>query len=618
MSFLFGDLSPAPFKTNFLEELRDALDFAGGIAEADQTIVTADTKRDAARKRADVELGRLEGLAWAMIAAAEASDRGSADSPSARLASELGILVTERRQVSDAAVQRKLDEEIVKLDADVIAARADYLPTLQDWLLLRVPPKSKQTWGVELVPGAKKDHRYRATLDGESALGLAWTIELAIAEGTSWAAPVRVARLAEDLTIITPQLTGLIKKEIKNKSQKIDKHWVSGVVDNGETIVVELRAEVGEPEGFTLIVSPNAISLVRKGEADDPTVGAFPVAAEDEAALRELAGKLREMVRALPKQRLTVATFDRLPFDGKNVESQPKLVEVVARLVEDFAPMVDEIASRSRSDAELVLRRELDGKREELFMPKARLREKLAALDEGHQKLFAAVKRAINPKAPSEPKVNAAPISLTTIRSEIAQIQPPYVRRRSSGSMNAVVAPLLKERPPTYSSPTLEVVAESEAEPEVVEAEETPSSLSPPSSRTAILKDALKLARAATKEGRLDDAFRQYATIFGSAAFGAARPDDQRQALKLMFFGTQPKVANDEVKDTYRLTLPLLQALVLKDRDAADYELLGMAYVILEEPDKAMEIFKKALDVERAKNPASDLCGNLMRRVSQL
>jgi hypothetical protein len=43
-----------------------------------------------------------------------------------------------------------------------------------------------------------------------------------------------------------------------------------------------------------------------------------------------------------------------------------------------------------------------------------------------------------------------------------------------------------------------------------------------------------------------------------------------------------------------------------------------MAYVVLDEPEKASEIFKKGLEVERARNPASDLYGNLMRRAGQL
>ena len=68
----------------------------------------------------------------------------------------------------------------------------------------------------------------------------------------------------------------------------------------------------------------------------------------------------------------------------------------------------------------------------------------------------------------------------------------------------------------------------------------------------------------------------------------------------------------------HKAALPALQALVVARRDPADYEMLGMSYVILGEEPKALEIFKKALEIERARSPGSDLCGDLMRRVSQL
>ncbi|MFO0737490.1 MAG: hypothetical protein U0270_16480 [Labilithrix sp.] len=627
MSFFYGDLTPAPFVANFLEELRDALDFAGGIAAADQTIVTADARRDELRRQADTEHARLDALAWAMIAAAGASDQGASGSASARLAAELGSIIHERRDAADASVRTKLEEDIGVLDAELLAARRDYFPTLQDWLLARVPPRSRQTWRVELVMGAKKDqHRHRAELAGESAIGLAWTIDLASPDDGPLAAPLRVHRLVEELAIVTPQVTGLIKKEIKNKKQRIDRHWVTAVVDDDDSIRIELRAELGEAEGFTITVgSPSAITLVKNGPVDDATVGAFPVAPEDEPALLALAARLRDAVRSLQKQRLASATFDGLPFDGVSVESQPKLVGIVARLVGSLASTVDEIASRSRSEEELVLRRSLeDGRREELFMPKARLREKLAVLDEPHRRLFADVERALSPKAPSAPLLKSAAPAEPTTRSEISQPEPPYVRRRSSGTMNAVVVPILKQRPPTYSSPTLEITSsEEEVDVEIVAApaaaaEVVPDVVAEPAPVSTPLENGLAQARQAVAEGRLDDAFRQYGIVFGSSAFASMPLDAQRKALASMYFGDQPNVASADVKSAYRVTLPILQALVVQHRDPADYELLGMAYAVLDEPDQAKEIFRKALDAERARNPSSDRCATLMSRVSQL
>ena len=130
----------------------------------------------------------------------------------------------------------------------------------------------------------------------------------------------------------------------------------------------------------------------------------------------------------------------------------------------------------------------------------------------------------------------------------------------------------------------------------------------------------LKTARQLSKDGKHDESYRAYASLFSSAAFQASKPEDQHAVLKMMVHAKVPATANpsEDSKAAHKAALPALQALVVARRDPADYEMLGMSYVILGEEAKALEIFKKALEIERARSPGSDLCGDLMRRVSQL
>ena len=581
MGFLFGDLTPAPFTTTFLEELRDAIDFAASIAEADQRIVTADTTRETLRKRADEDAARLEALVRSVLDAAAAADKGGDDSAAVKLAADLAELVAARHEAASAALTAKLAEDIRALEAATLIARDDYFALLEEYLLEHVPPSAAQTVRLELVASKKDERRYVAELIGESELGLDWSIEIAVPEEGAWKAPLRVDRIADGLAIVAPQLSGLIKKEVKLKKQKLDRHFVTKVVDDGATVHVALRSEIGAREGFDISATGegDGLTVAKVGEEGDLALGPFEVAAEDKDALLALVSKLRAMAVELPKKRLVAASFDGLPFDGKNSEAQPKLVELVLRLVAKLAPAVDEIAARSRSQDELVLRRKLaDARREEIFMPKARLREKLEPLDEGHRELFGAFTKALD----ATPPANVLSLEISepppppSIRSEV----PPLVRRRSSGSMQAVVVPA--------NAPVSELVA------------------------------TLKHIRGIGNDGHVDEAFRQYAALFSSPAFAACSPDDQRQALKLMIFGKAPEVPTEEMRAAYRAALPVLQALVVVHRDPADYEMLGMAYVGVEEPDKGSEMFKKALEIERTRDPASNLCGNLMRRVSQL
>lgn len=603
MAFLFGDLTPAPFTTNFLEVLRDAVDFAASMAETDQRIVNAGAMREALHRRADEEAARLAALVKAVLTAADAADKGGDGSLARSLATELAQVVAARHEVASAALTARLTEDIRALEAGTLAARNDYFVLLEEYVLAHVPPGAAQTLRVELVATKKDDRRYVAELVGRSEFGLDWSIEMAVPED-AWKAPLRVDRVADGLAILAPQLTGLIKKEVKLKKQKLDRHFVTKVIRDDANLHVELRSEIGGPEGFDISAAlddEDGLVVVKVGEAEDVTLGPFEVAAEDKEGLFALVAKLRAMADDLPKKRLVAATFDGLPFDGTNDEAQPRLVELVSRLVAKLAPVVDEIAARSRSEDELVLRLKLaDGRREEIFMPKARLREKLAPLDEAHRFLFRAFATALAAKPPTDAPSSEPAEPPASVRSEV----PPHFRRRS-GNPQAVVVP---------ASPPVPV--ESAAQPEPAPASEAQPA--PSSTKTSELVATLKHIRGIAKGGHLDEAFRQYAALFSSAAFATCPPDDQRQALRLLLLGKAPPAPSEEMKAAYRAAVPALQALVVVHRDPADYELLGIAYVGIDEPDKGTEIFKKALDLERARNPASDLCGNLMRRVSQL
>ena len=52
--------------------------------------------------------------------------------------------------------------------------------------------------------------------------------------------------------------------------------------------------------------------------------------------------------------------------------------------------------------------------------------------------------------------------------------------------------------------------------------------------------------------------------------------------------------------------------------DPADHELLGICHVCLGNEESASAIFRAGLAIERQRNPQSDLCGALMKRVSLL
>ena len=61
-----------------------------------------------------------------------------------------------------------------------------------------------------------------------------------------------------------------------------------------------------------------------------------------------------------------------------------------------------------------------------------------------------------------------------------------------------------------------------------------------------------------------------------------------------------------------------LQRLVETSNHALDYEMLGVCHQVIEDTETAAKMYAKALELERANNPQSELCGRLMKRASSL
>ncbi len=130
---------------------------------------------------------------------------------------------------------------------------------------------------------------------------------------------------------------------------------------------------------------------------------------------------------------------------------------------------------------------------------------------------------------------------------------------------------------------------------------------------------AVKVIVGMVKAGQADEAYAGYSKLFASPDFTQNRPEDQRQALRLLVHAKgapdKPSVA---MKEAHRSALGPLTELVSTHDDPADYEMLGMCHVVLGNEENASNLFKAGLNIERAKSPGSDLCGALMRRISLL
>lgn len=127
----------------------------------------------------------------------------------------------------------------------------------------------------------------------------------------------------------------------------------------------------------------------------------------------------------------------------------------------------------------------------------------------------------------------------------------------------------------------------------------------------------VKVIVALAREGKLDQAYEGYRALFSDPGFLGQRPEDQRQALKLM---VHAKVAVREPTPAmiaaHRAAVMPLTELVSNYGEPVDHELLGTCHVMLGNHESASAIYRAGLAVERERNPGSDLCGELMKKIS--
>jgi hypothetical protein len=133
------------------------------------------------------------------------------------------------------------------------------------------------------------------------------------------------------------------------------------------------------------------------------------------------------------------------------------------------------------------------------------------------------------------------------------------------------------------------------------------------------LVQAVKAIIGLGKDGDMDGVYHGYRDLFAAATFLGYRLEDQRQALRLMILlKGAPRVPTPAMVEAHRAALRPLKNIVEVQREAKDHELLGVCHVVLGDEATASAVFKAGLALERARNPQSDLCGALMKRVSML
>ena len=132
------------------------------------------------------------------------------------------------------------------------------------------------------------------------------------------------------------------------------------------------------------------------------------------------------------------------------------------------------------------------------------------------------------------------------------------------------------------------------------------------------LVGAVKEIVTLSRSGDADGSYDGYAALFTRPDFAQNRPEDQRQALKLLVLAKRTGAPSEKLVNAHRAAIPPLTDLVSTHNEPEDYEMLGLCHLAIGNEKAAANMFREGLTLERERNAASDLCGRLMTRVSAL
>jgi hypothetical protein len=383
MPYLFGDSSPSDLQIDYIDFLRDALDFSVQVLAADERMRQGGVRATEVRHAGDAEVARLETLGATLARTIEGSDVGAADSATAQCAHGLLRSAADLVRQAIERVHASVTADVAAIEAEARRDRERCAEALTKFLLRHDLPQMTSELRLQQQAGNGYIARSYARALGD----LRAVIELEIPAAHALAHVLRVDKVMERLEVHAPEAGGWLRKEVKLRAQRLEREYITGFVGGGPETTIRLRtAADGTGVGFDLAFAEGAVqvSLRRVGEGEE--LPPFDLDETDSTKVRDLADKLMAMTADLAAARKSLV--EAMLGDTTLVEHRdPKVM--VERLVALMAPVVQEIAKRSLTPTELVLKRQLgDGRREEIFVSRRDLQLKLRPLAEDSRALF--------------------------------------------------------------------------------------------------------------------------------------------------------------------------------------------------------------------------------------
>ena len=370
----YGDGTPFPLDENFIESLTTAVETC---TIAFDPLTELDDRRDRAkeaRRESEREGGRLEDLERTLsstLAPYVPNDKKAAitQTVAQKIAASAKQLIVEAKRQLETRVQQLEAQAGPKTVSDQV------LMALRPFFDSHELPKSTwiMSWDV------------RGTEPSADAVASAGRLAAAFTLSPDpYRAPIRVEQLSEGVVV------HMMKKGMfgKAKPAPIDlgKYVMVAFERSGNEQIVTLKEQANKASaGLRFAVTESGATWTSITVAGDADGEANPLDTDDLAPIKQLVERANHTLKDLINRR----TLVDLTLGGKSIADldEPRIMPL--ELLSQLTPLARTIRERSRMSGELILKRDIgDGRREELFVPRATLASQFARLPADYRRPF--------------------------------------------------------------------------------------------------------------------------------------------------------------------------------------------------------------------------------------
>jgi hypothetical protein len=401
MGHVYGDSTPFPYDINFIELIRHAVECGVTLLHAQNEIANAVDRSGSFDQLRKAERSRLD----AMSDAVKLTMTAFTSSKSERMVRTASRILETARAVIEVEMgdlEGMANGQISSTRATVDHAREGSFRAVESFILRHDMPNTLV--GLRMLAG---EEVYSGQALVQTPFGVEAVFALAIPSAHEWGRLRRVSEFSAGTEVHVPIESGWLSKRVEVQPVKLDKLVVTEVALTGERALITLRKAPRMGSGFCLEVSTEEtaqpkVSLTRLGEDGQPTSDpTLELSGDDAMHVMRLWTRVLDSTHdlAMRRQGMSSATFD-----GKPLRELDEPQSVCHRMINVLAPVVQEVARRSGAPGELVLRRDLgEGRREEIYITKAELHEKVMTLPPGLRGVFDPFELSDGPRSPRAP-----------------------------------------------------------------------------------------------------------------------------------------------------------------------------------------------------------------------